>query len=63
MLQAAGSGDNVTRIARACGYRSLSLFSIEFQHRFHIKPSVMLRSTRESQGLHGATQDDGEHNA
>jgi AraC-like DNA-binding protein len=53
----------VTRIARACGYRSLSLFSIEFQHRFHIKPSVMLRSTRESQGLHGATQDDGEHNA
>jgi hypothetical protein len=41
----------------------LSLFSIEFQHRFHIKPSVMLRSTRDSQGLHGATQDDGEHNA
>jgi transcriptional regulator GlxA family with amidase domain len=63
MLQASGSGDNVTRIARACGYRSLSLFSIEFQHRFHIKPSLMLRSTRDSQGLHGATQDDGEHNA
>lgn len=63
MLQAAGSGDNVTRIARACGYRSLSLFSIEFQHRFHIKPSVMLRSTRESLGLHGSTQDDGGHHA
>jgi AraC-like DNA-binding protein len=63
MLHTAGSADNVTRIARACGYRSLSLFSIEFQHRFHIKPSVMLRSTRERQGLHEPIQDDGEHHA
>jgi AraC-like DNA-binding protein len=60
LLHAAGPGDNVTRIAQACGYRSLSLFSIEFQHRFHIKPSVLLRSTRDSQGLHGPNQDDGE---
>lgn len=63
MLQAAETGDNVTRIARACGYRSLSLFSIEFQHRFHIKPSLMLRSTRERKGLHGPMPDDGEHHA
>jgi AraC-like DNA-binding protein len=48
LLQSAGPGDNVTRIAQACGYRSLSLFSIEFQHRFHIKPSVLLRSARDS---------------
>jgi len=53
LLQAAGSEDNVTRIAQACGYRSLSLFSIEFQQRFHIKPSVMLRNTRDNHVLHG----------
>jgi len=60
LLQNAGAGDNVTRIAQACGYRSLSLFSIEFQHRFHIKPSVLLRSTRDSQGVHEPQRDDGE---
>jgi AraC-like DNA-binding protein len=59
LLQAAGPGDNVTRIAQSCGYRSLSLFSIEFQHRFHIKPSVLLRSTRDNQGAPGPKQDDG----
>jgi AraC-like DNA-binding protein len=63
MLHTAGSGDNVTKIAQACGYRSLSLFSIEFQHRFHIKPSVILRGTCERQGLHGPTQADSEHHA
>ena len=31
------------RLARTCGYRSMSLFSIEFQQRFHVKPSVLLR--------------------
>lgn len=36
-------GDTVTSIARACGYRSLSLFSLEFQNRYQIKPSVFLR--------------------
>lgn len=61
LLQAAGPGDTVTRIALACGYRSMSLFSIEFQRRFHIKPSVLLRSTPDSQGLHGPKQDDGEN--
>jgi AraC-like DNA-binding protein len=58
LLHSATPEDNVTRIAQACGYRSMSLFSIEFQRRFHIKPSVLLRSTRDSQGIHGAKQDD-----
>jgi|LakMenE01Jun11ns_1017448.scaffolds.fasta_scaffold9959247_4 AraC-like DNA-binding protein len=42
-LKTARLGDSVASIARSCGYRSFSLFSIEFQNRFHIKPSVMLR--------------------
>ena len=40
---------NVGSIAQACGYRSMSLFSIEFQQRFHIKPSVLLRQSRQGQ--------------
>jgi AraC-like DNA-binding protein len=48
----------VTRIALACGYRSLSLFSIEFQQRFHVKPSVLLRRTRSDQEGHGPQHDD-----
>jgi AraC-like DNA-binding protein len=48
-LLSAQPGDTVTRIALACGYRSLSLFSIEFQQRFHLKPSVLLRRTRSGQ--------------
>lgn len=59
LLQAASPGDNVTRVAQACGYRSLSLFSIEFQHRFHIKPSVLLRNRRDHQGMPGPKHDDG----
>lgn len=49
LLLSAQPGDTVTRIAQACGYRSLSLFSIEFQQRFHLKPSVLLRRTRSCQ--------------
>jgi len=42
-----GSSENsVASIALACGYRSMSLFSIEFQHRFHVKPSHLLRSSQ-----------------
>ena len=48
LLGLASSDDNVTSIAQACGYRSMSLFSIEFQQRFHIKPSVLLREARSS---------------
>jgi AraC-like DNA-binding protein len=45
-LKHAGAGDSVTAIAQACGYRSMGLFSIEFQQRFHIKPSLLLREAR-----------------
>lgn len=45
-LQRAGPGVTVTNVAHGCGYRSLSLFSIEFQQRFHVKPSVLLRQAR-----------------
>ena len=45
-LRQAGACDTVTSLAQACGYRSLGLFSIEFQQRFHIKPSVLLRESR-----------------
>ena len=40
--------DTVTAIATACGYRSMSLFSIDFQQRFHVKPSQVLREARAS---------------
>lgn len=43
LLTMAAEGETVSQIAQACGYRSMSLFSIEFQQRFHIKPSVLLR--------------------
>lgn len=46
--------DNVASIAQACGYRSMSLFSIEFQHRFHIKPSILLRQSRHKQNRSGS---------
>jgi AraC-like DNA-binding protein len=36
----------VATIAHDCGYRSMGLFSIEFQQRFHIKPSQLLRRAR-----------------
>lgn len=45
-LKMARIGDSVASIAYACGYRSSSLFSIEFQSRFHVKPSVMLRENK-----------------
>lgn len=37
---------SVASIAKTCGYRSMSLFSIEFQQRFHCKPSRLLRESR-----------------
>lgn len=39
----------VGQIARACGYRSLSLFSVEFRQRFHVRPSDLLRDARQRQ--------------
>ena len=44
-LQQPQQGETVTRIAQACGYRSLSLFSMDFQQRFHVKPSELLRES------------------
>jgi AraC-like DNA-binding protein len=41
-------GDTVSRIAMECGYRSPGLFSVDFQQRFHVKPSVLLRESRQS---------------
>jgi AraC-like DNA-binding protein len=45
-LLAAGPGDTVSSIAQACGYHAMGLFSIDFQQRFHVKPSVLLRESR-----------------
>ncbi|MFN5117185.1 MAG: helix-turn-helix domain-containing protein [Cyanobacteriota bacterium] len=38
--------DSVASIAVMCGYRSMSLFSVDFQQRFHVKPSQLLREAR-----------------
>jgi AraC-like DNA-binding protein len=48
-LQQPQPGETVTRIAQACGYRSLNLFSVDFQQRFHVKPSELLRESLEKQ--------------
>jgi AraC-like DNA-binding protein len=48
-LQNPVPGDSVASIATLCGYRSLSLFGVDFQHRFHVKPSQLLREARASQ--------------
>jgi AraC-like DNA-binding protein len=36
-------GETVASIAKHSGYRSVSLFSLDFQKRFHIKPSTLMR--------------------
>ena len=46
-LQNPQTRDSVSEIAFACGYRSMSLFSLDFQQHYHIKPSHLLR-----EGLH-----------
>jgi AraC-like DNA-binding protein len=48
-LQHPSPADSVAVIALRCGYRSLSLFSVEFQQRFHVKPPQLLREARASQ--------------
>lgn len=40
--------DTVQSIALRCGYRSASLFSMEFQQRYLAKPSAILRQSRSS---------------
>lgn len=46
LLALAAPGTSVGAVAQACGYRSMSLFSIDFQQRFHVKPSMLLREAR-----------------
>ncbi len=43
LLSQAAPGETVAAIAQRCGYRSMSLFSIDFQQRFHVKPSALRR--------------------
>ncbi len=57
-LQHPAPGDTVAAIAVRCGYRSLSMFSVEFQQRFHVKPSQLLREARASQPTGCATAHD-----
>jgi AraC-like DNA-binding protein len=42
-LQQPDPDASVSSIAKACGYNSVNLFSIDFQQRFHLKPSELLR--------------------
>lgn len=45
-LENPSPSDTVGNIATECGYRSLGLFSVDFQQRFHVKPSQLLRESR-----------------
>jgi AraC-like DNA-binding protein len=45
-LENPGPTDTVSSISLECGYRSLGLFSVDFQQRFHVKPSQLLRESR-----------------
>lgn len=47
-LEEVNAHDTVSAIAKECGYRSMSLFSLDFQQRFHVKPSQLLREARAS---------------
>jgi AraC-like DNA-binding protein len=44
LLSQSEPGESVGGVAQRCGYRSMSLFSIDFQQRFHVKPSALLRA-------------------
>lgn len=46
-LERPNRNDTVASIARECGYRSMGLFSVDFQQRFHVKPSQLLRESRQ----------------
>jgi len=48
-LQVPSQETTVASIAAACGYRSTSLFSVDFQQRFRVKPSQLLREARLNQ--------------
>ena len=46
LLQTPDHHTTVSSVAAACGYRSKSLFSVDFQQRFQVKPSQLLREAR-----------------
>lgn len=45
-LQHPRPGDTVASIASECGYRSVNLFSVDFQQRFLVRPSDLLREVQ-----------------
>jgi AraC-like DNA-binding protein len=45
-LQHPRPGDTVASIASECGYRTVNLFSVDFQQRFHVRPSDLLREAQ-----------------
>lgn len=45
-LQHPGPTDTVATIARSCGYRSVNQFGADFQQRFAVRPSQLLREAR-----------------
>lgn len=47
-LQKPSPGETVASISSECGYRTQSLFSVDFQQRFHVRPSQLLREARSS---------------
>jgi hypothetical protein len=58
-LERPAPGDSVAGIATLCGYRSLSLFSVEFQQRFHVKPSQLLREALASKPTRAPSRSSG----
>jgi AraC-like DNA-binding protein len=49
LLQNPLPDQTVADVARTCGYRSPSLFSVEFRQRFLVRPSELLRDARQHQ--------------
>lgn len=45
-LQNPSDSTTVASVAASCGYRSTSLFTVDFQQRFQVKPSQLLREAR-----------------
>lgn len=46
----------VGQVARTCGYRSPSLFSVEFRQRFLVRPSELLRDARQQRQIEAASE-------
>ncbi|WP_131593284.1 helix-turn-helix transcriptional regulator [Synechococcus sp. BS55D] len=46
LLQIARAGDSVVAVSRSIGYRSASALSADFQRRYGMKPSMVLRQPK-----------------